>query len=518
LISLTIYLLRPDRVAVFEKEILAGRQVFPLAPPLEGIFLPIPSTPHEPPWVDVVRSSLQTPSLLSMDAQTPAGLLVVHRGNGTFVVTFGHAWQKLEDDWVEGDYGRRVALNSIRRDQLVEIRAEQVFAKWHIANERAPRASSVDEFGVEFERDLVGVLEGLTSESSVLGKSIRGGISLRVKVPFSELNAVLDKSSTLFASDDYKKVWPEVDNVSSISDQLQIDKLNLALDADLASGQAQKKIAMFTPAYKRDDGSPVDSYVFGPLLKSAARRPYLMIDSWISFLASRQRASSVTEAKNTPIHLLDESQDEIRTVSAFQCFGYELMLDGRVYVLSAGIWYEVNGKFLSSINSSVKGILGPKVPLPSWNQVESEGEYNLRCAQNPAFLFFDARNIHFGGGQSKFEFCDLLHLKSRTLYFAKIPSKSSGMSHLVEQVRRTAELFFSIDNGYRKELLKVFTKHHPHVDTSWLASKPRNGDWNLCLVSLGKQAMQLPFFGRCGLRRAYKDLRERGHEVFFLQV
>jgi hypothetical protein len=30
-----------------------------------------------------------------------------------------------------------------------------VFAKWHLASERAPRASSVDEFGVEFDRDLI---------------------------------------------------------------------------------------------------------------------------------------------------------------------------------------------------------------------------------------------------------------------------------------------------------------------------------------------------------------------------
>jgi uncharacterized protein (TIGR04141 family) len=58
----------------------------------------------------------------------------------------------------------------------------------------------------------------------------------------------------------------------------------------------------------------------------------------------------------------------------------------------------------------------------------------------PGFLSFDAKNIMFGGGQSKFEFCDILHMKSKTLFFAKIPSKSSGISHLVERVRRTLEL------------------------------------------------------------------------------
>jgi uncharacterized protein (TIGR04141 family) len=51
------------------------------------------------------------------------------------------------------------------------------------------------------------------------------------------------------------------------------------------------------------------------------------------------------------------------------------------------------------------------------------------------------------------------------LFFAKIPSKSSGMSHLVEQVRRTAELLFNSDGAYRKELAKVFKKYHQAADT-----------------------------------------------------
>ena len=64
-----------------------------------------------------------------LQSQTPGGLLVVRRAGSTFVMTFGHAWQKLEDVWLEQDFGRRVALNSIARNNILEIRAEQVFAK-----------------------------------------------------------------------------------------------------------------------------------------------------------------------------------------------------------------------------------------------------------------------------------------------------------------------------------------------------------------------------------------------------
>jgi uncharacterized protein (TIGR04141 family) len=44
---------------------------------------------------------------------------------------------------------------------------------------------------------------------------------------------------------------------------------------------------------------------------------------------------------------------------------------------------------------------------------------------------------------------------SQTLYFAKIASRSSGMSHLLEQVRRTTELLFGQDQSYRDELIAI---------------------------------------------------------------
>ena len=192
-----------------------------------------------------------------------------------------------------------------------------------------------------------------------------------------------------------------------------------------------------------------------------------------------QKPLTVAEAKSTRIHLMDEYKEEIKAYNVFQCFGYELALGGQQYVLSSGVWYEVVASFLSKINNTANAIPNPKTKLVFWNPGESEGQYNLRCAAERGFLFFDAQNVLFGGGQSKFEFCDFLDLKAKTLFFAKITSRSSGMSHLVEQVRRTAELLFSTDDGFRKELVKVFSKYHPSIDTAWLDSRPRNGTWHL---------------------------------------
>src|ERR1019366_8749038 len=60
----------------------------------------------------------------------------------------------------------------------------------------------------------------------------------------------------------------------------------------------------------------------------------------------------------------------------------------------------------------------PKIAFLDWDGSESEGAYNLRCSGKTSLLNFDVKNIRYGGGQSQFEFCDLLHPKTRTLIFA----------------------------------------------------------------------------------------------------
>src|ERR1035438_4468773 len=140
-LKLSIYLIRPTQVAAFKKKLLGESSgAFPLAEPFDGVFLPASSEGNEPPWVAAVRSVLLAQTLNLGDSQSPAGLMVVRRPGGTFVINFGHAWMKLDDDWLERDFGRKVVLNLVVRDKVLEIRAEQVFAKGHLASERAPRA------------------------------------------------------------------------------------------------------------------------------------------------------------------------------------------------------------------------------------------------------------------------------------------------------------------------------------------------------------------------------------------
>lgn len=493
--------------------------IVPLRAPFRGGFLPISGETKEPPWVSVVRNLADVPDALDLTGQAPGGLLMIERDSGrTVVISFGRAWQRLKAEWLEPEFGRRVALNTIPRDRLLEVRTEQVFAKWHLSHERAPNASAVEEFGVEFDRDLVSAVEGVSNDS-LLGDVIRGATSLKLSIDPETLGHVLDRAITHFSSDNYKKAWPEVETIIPLEDPSRVTALELLLDEQLAKGPASRDPVLMTPALRREDLPPVDSYVVGRMGKNPATVPYLTMSAWTAPLKAEGRLPSVASAKGLSIHLLDVDKEEIATVSAFECLGYEIDVGGTLHLLSSGTWYEAKPEFVKRINGTLQAIGKPRVKLSRWNGSESEGEYNARCvSENPELLHFDARLLNYGGGRSKFEFCDFMSPAERTLFFAKIGGKSAGMSHLFEQVRRTAEMLFSADDGYRKQLIKTFAKHHPKKSMDWLKTRPRAGDWDLCLVSLGRSKADQPFFAKCGLARLFGDLRERGHSASYLEV
>ena len=121
--------------------------------------------------------------------------------------------------------GCDLACGAFIKQSFTEIKAEQVFAKWHLASERAPRAASVEEFGVDFDRDLVAVVEGVPKSRTSLGSLVRGSTSLRLKLPIDELQSALATALGDFGSEAYKKDWPDIDKVHRITDPTIIELL-----------------------------------------------------------------------------------------------------------------------------------------------------------------------------------------------------------------------------------------------------------------------------------------------------
>jgi uncharacterized protein (TIGR04141 family) len=97
------------------------------------------------------------------------------------------------------------------------------------------------------------------------------------------------------------------------------------------------------------------------------------------------------------------------------------------------------------------------------------------------------------------------------------------MSEGIEELSLLSLVMMDITDGdavhqAAQKVGSVIKTHHKGTPTDWLEAKPKNGDWNLCLVSLGRKKEELPFFAKCGLARLCRELRRQGHELSFLKV
>lgn len=522
-LDVSVYLLKPAQVPVAENELFAqinSPQLLKNDIP-RGKFLPLPMDANPPKWAQHIESLLADGGNLDLLAQNAGGVLWIPRGKKIFVFTFGYAHAKLKAEWLEPDFGKKTALSVIPQGQVVEVRAEQVFARWHIASERAPQASTMQNFGFEPDRDLVAAVEGVPSSKYLLllGRKVRGGTALKFGVYLSRLLETLDAIAERFDSGDYKNIWPQVDNLVVVRDEDHVIKLDAELDKVLTAPKPQDKVSLAAPAMRSGDKPYPQHYSLGRMRKNIATAPYLLFGNWESHLKKAGKPLGLAASLETVVHLLDESKEEIDSCTMYQCFGAEVSLNGCPYVLASGVWYEAKRQFVNETNTLINRLGAPPYSLPAWNQADDEGTYNENASRHDTSLWlFDKKLVHFGGGKSKFEFCDLMHLDSKTLFFVKQPSGSASVSHLCEQLRRTVENFFSTDSSFRSELKASLAKHDKTKNTSWLDDRPRNHEWNLCLVSMGKSATKFPFFAKCGVARLARELEQGGFNISFQAV
>lgn len=518
-LDVSVYLLKPAYFAAALSELKEKGAAYELQDMPGGAFISIPAEPTPPRWLPFVVSVLADSQSVEVESQTPSGLMWVPRAAGSqtkvFVLTFGQGHTRLTDEWLEPEFGKMVALATVPQGQVVEVRAEQVFARRHIASERAPRASAVRDFGFEPDRDLVAAVEGVPALAHfpLLGRKVRGGTSLRLGILFSRLGETLDRIAERFDSSDHKKVWPQAFNLVAVRDDALEIALDALLDAAISKPTAGKHIVLAGPSERTGEVLPAAHVIIGRLSKNAATSPYLLFGRWQSYLAEQGLAQSVKSARETRVHFLDSDKQVFGSTSLYRCIGAEVTYSGRPFVLASGTWYESTQNFIDATNKALAALIGPTVALTPWDQASHEGVYNAAaCAMSVDLWLFDKVMVHFGGGQSKFEFCDIMHLPTRTLYFVKNPATSSDVSHLTEQVRRTAQNFFMPDHAFRKKLAAVVKANEPW-DVSWLGGRPFRQDWTLCLVLMGKKPSDLAFFGKCGLARLLNELEVGGFTV-----
>jgi uncharacterized protein (TIGR04141 family) len=456
--------------------------------------------------------------------QSTGAVLELHHAGNTFFVAFGNGFHMIEMGFMVADFGLKTALNLVEPKDIRGI--DTASNKSTPLNNRIQSGlgAEVSDFPIDVDEDLLSAIEGLCSEK-VFGTRVSGrrrALKVNFKGKLDELPKLL-----LNAYKKYNTALPAefkwVENIREISESSIIKYLDAELLARLqsvqANGPAQNdNLDMVAPDVY--DSGNVAGFSYGA--HSKERSDILSLQRYLDKVVGEKGTLELNHLKTGyKVFAKDDDHSTINIWSGYECIYCEFEHDKKHYELRAGTWYEINVDFVKEINAVMESIPTYNVTLPAFNH-DSEGAYNKFVADNDANIeCMDTKNIPMGGGQSRFEFCDLVHRDNgqdnlTDLIHVKHYTSSATLSHLFSQGVVSAEIFRRSEEARNK----LYTEHPGVMPLTNSAIAPKASDYRIvyAIYDIAALPTKLPFFSKVNLKNAYNRLQLLGYEVALAHI
>lgn len=531
--DLTIYLLsrevrRPEDALERDALPRLKRRALERAVPFRGVLYLDPPTSATPSWQSFVNEGLARP--LSLLNQHAAAVLFVRASDHWFALTFGFGRHLLNENLVERRFGLITTLNCVDPESLRSIDTRTIEETTLLTRRQASRSSRLDAFGVDVARDILGGVTGRPRDSQ-LGLTMSGAdsLSLHVPLPFARLAGFCSTLLAAYDRSDYRQSFGWIDHMSHVKDTNLIASLNDGLVAALRQGVPG---SAHLAAPEQIDWEAVGGFRFSLDPSSAPVRLDLDLAEYLAAHAARRSAPALELRRlhSDRIEALAVTSDTvIGHWSVYRCLVFEARHAGKIYVLSGGLWYEVEPTFAEEVNRQV-GLIPElhrnTLPLPPAHVGEHEDRYLQRAAPILAAAVgmhvevLDRRLIRCAGAPTDIEVCDLLtelgqfiHVKRRT--------RSSTLSHLFAQGTASAEAFVS-DMTFR-QALRAEMAGSPCASVDLVPDQqPTTTNYGVVYAVVtgtpGPLGQTLPFLSRVNLSHAFRRLRSWGYDVSLARI
>ena len=395
------------------------------------------SRARTPRWVGSVFGSSIDASRLS--TATASAVLIVPTAQGgaerIFALAFGYGHSLIEKSAIEERFGLKTALNLADSNSLRRVSRTTVAGNALKSNEQLPRRSSIGEFSLDIERDL---LEGVTvsvADDDVFVGNVNGAdaFSASVEIDMGNILEVLGAIYEAYCSESYKASFEWVDRISCVKSPETIGQLNASAVELINSGSHD--VWMAVPAVV--EWEKVSGF------RIAGDRDLhqdILIEEVVGAMPGG--LTEFSQLKRRRIRMLGaEDEMELDSWPSDRCLFGEVSLGGRQYCLNGGKWYLIDNDFAERINGSYAKAMVSDVTFPECSGAMKEADYNRLLAESggESMALMDAKNIPYGGGRSKVELCDVLTDAGRFIH-VKHYSGSAVLSHLFNQGLVSAEL------------------------------------------------------------------------------
>lgn len=367
-------------------------------------------------------------------------LLFYPYGDRTFAFSFGHVSQKMKSNAYEYDFGITVTLNAVDPDKLKSTDTVEP-GETRRQRTQLPLDSSLSAFKFDGRTTMLKGVTGKTTERySDVVKSVTGAHSLKVRAPievegFDDLCEFLLE---LYTSKDYRKLFPDVDNVRVVRDPDIIGTLDQLLLREVRNGSDEVELMVpdiinyFDNVYCKFRG-----------LGRSNQYDEVILESYLEYLSARgvdPADLELADVKKHQLTMVNESGFVSgEAYSIYNSIVMSAVSDGKSYHICEGNWYEVDGDYVSEIEEFVDAFF-EDCDLPAYAH-DNEADYNDSAANELGGICLDKTDISMPG-QSQIEPCDILLASedNRDFVHVKRSTLSSGLSHLFNQGLNSYEL------------------------------------------------------------------------------
>lgn len=461
----------------------------------------------EPKWVEFLRAYFDVEQIVN----SLATFVLLARVEGrVFALTFGQGFHTIDRSKFEPNFGLRVVANAIDSKSLKTIDTRNLDTVTRQQRTQVSTGSSLVAFELDLDQEWVRKISGKSSDIA-LARSMSGSdsLSINLNLKLENLPDVLRKLLELNAGTGYRKNFGFIDNYHSLrSDDPRVAQLNAELEGKIKS-RSREKIALAFPDIIDDEDI---AYVRVYASYRHTDLEDLSLEALYSVLDEHPVRDPLTQVRIVPINDPEEAVGRRLSLESYAVC--ELELDGKIYVLSLGSWFEVNRDYVTTINESVSEIddLTGSIGMPSWKIGDDEGTYNEKAATARSWSLLDKANFYIGGPNQRIEICDLLTADLQMICVKK-RTKSATLSHLFAQGAVSADLYRG-EETYRQRV---------HDAAPAMASGGNLPDDPVIVYAIGTDLPgplknSLFFFSKVNLVTHARDIRRRGLRVAVAKI
>ncbi len=433
-----------------------------------------------------------------------------------FALCFGHVSHNLKSEAYEHDFGLKVTLNSVDRAAL---KSTDLFEPGAARRRRVqiPTAADLTLFDVDADSSILKSLTGKVKASRAhLFRNATGASNLRIsaQVEPDALAALCSELLSIYESDEYKDIFPDIRSVTPVNDPVTIKQLGSRLMQ--AIHERSEDIAITLPAMVDFTESLLFTFTGAG---QGALYDGLDIGNFYDYLDDRNiDVDSLTadDLRKYKLVMVNEDQQERYPFRVIRTLIFDTKLPGEhaIYHLSDGNWYRFEDSYVTKLKADLDPLFVTDSLLIPYDHA-SEGKYNKDAtAAIPNSVCLDTTNIS-PPGQTQIEPCDIFSLdNSRALLrHVKIGTKSSQLSHLFSQGTGSIELLKLDPTAATRLATLVTAKAGPSGPTLTAPIAAGTYAVRYCIVTRKNpsgRSNNLPLFSRMNLMRAAKFLKLTG--------